>query len=234
MRPSSASAFEAPAARRSSGSPWRSRRRACRRVAVHTHVFARLVRSVATANGMPTLRQAFVPQPVVGRTAAELRAYIDGTDPVNALFVHRIGDRRAHAPARREGSGGPVVHALDAPTARGRHRRQSAASCSSRTAGRTFSPIVLPTEERVAAMLAARSRGADEVVGRLRPTAYREFWEFTVEKVAVNAVMAGAKPRVPAGDPRDGRKSASRVARARRPRRRPSRSSTARSATRSA
>jgi hypothetical protein len=32
------------------------------------------------------------------------------------------------------------------------------------------------------------------VVGRMRPTAYREFWELSVEKVAVNAVMAGAKP----------------------------------------
>ena len=52
-------------------------------VAIHTHVFARLVRSVATANGMPAVRQAFVPQPVVGRSAAELRAYIDGADPVN-------------------------------------------------------------------------------------------------------------------------------------------------------
>jgi hypothetical protein len=57
-----------------------------------------------------------------------------------------------------------------------------------------FAPIVLPTEERVGAMLAGTSRRPDEVVGRLAPTRYREFWEFTVEKVAVNAVMAGAKP----------------------------------------
>ncbi len=57
-----------------------------------------------------------------------------------------------------------------------------------------YLPIVLPTEERVAAMLEGTSRRPDEVVGRLRPTAYREFWEFTVEKVAVNAVMAGAHP----------------------------------------
>ena len=28
----------------------------------------------------------------------------------------------------------------------------------------------------------------------MRPTRFREFWEFTVEKVAVNAVMAGARP----------------------------------------
>ena len=34
-------------------------------VAVHTHVFARLARATALANGMPKTRQAFVPQPVV-------------------------------------------------------------------------------------------------------------------------------------------------------------------------
>jgi hypothetical protein len=55
-------------------------------------------------------------------------------------------------------------------------------------------PIVLPTEERVAAMLAGTHHAPDEVVGRMRPTGTREAWEYTVEKVAVNAVMAGAKP----------------------------------------
>jgi hypothetical protein len=55
-------------------------------------------------------------------------------------------------------------------------------------------PVVLPTEKRVAAMLAATSRKPDEVVGRMQPTEFRAAWEYTVEKVAVNAVMAGAKP----------------------------------------
>ena len=57
-------------------------------------------------------------------------------------------------------------------------------------------PIVLPTEERVAAMLKGTSHAPDEVVGRLSPTGtlFKERWEITVEKVAVNAVMAGAKP----------------------------------------
>ena len=72
--------------------------------------------------------------------------------------------------------------------------RRTSSGCSSRSAGRTCCPIVLPTEERVEAMLAGTSHARDEVVGRLRPTAFREFWEFTVEKVAVNAVMAGARP----------------------------------------
>ena len=57
-----------------------------------------------------------------------------------------------------------------------------------------FLPITLPTEARVDAMLAGTSHPRDKIVGRLRPAAFREFWEFTVEKVAVNAVMAGARP----------------------------------------
>ena len=57
-----------------------------------------------------------------------------------------------------------------------------------------FLPIVLPTEERVEKMLKGTKVARDKIVGKLRPTAFREFWEFDVEKVAVNAVMAGAKP----------------------------------------
>jgi hypothetical protein len=55
-------------------------------------------------------------------------------------------------------------------------------------------PIVLPTEKRIAAMLAHTSREPDEIVGRMQPVEFRVAWEYTVEKVAVNAVMAGAKP----------------------------------------
>jgi hypothetical protein len=55
-------------------------------------------------------------------------------------------------------------------------------------------PIVLPTEDRVAQMLAHTSRKPDEIVGHIQPTANRGLWEYTVEKIAVNAVMAGARP----------------------------------------
>ena len=65
-----------------------------------------------------------------------------------------------------------------------------------------YLPIVLPTEERVEAMLAGTSHAPDEIVGQLRPTGFRELWDFTVEKVAVNAVMAGADAVLPPGDPR--------------------------------
>src|SRR5436305_15324208 len=56
-------------------------------VAVHTDKFDRVVRSVAQVNGMPGLRQVFVPQPIMRRTAAELRAYVDGADPITGRPV---------------------------------------------------------------------------------------------------------------------------------------------------
>jgi hypothetical protein len=51
-------------------------------------------------------------------------------------------------------------------------------------------PIVPPTEARVKAMLARVRRGPDEVVARVAPG----FGAATVERIAVNAVMAGCEP----------------------------------------
>lgn len=51
-------------------------------------------------------------------------------------------------------------------------------------------PLVPPTEARVLAMLGGTTRTADEIVAIVAPNLV----EATVEKVAVNAVMAGAKP----------------------------------------
>jgi hypothetical protein len=57
-----------------------------------------------------------------------------------------------------------------------------------------YLPIVLPTEKRVQEMLSHTSRKPDEIVGHMAATEFRVAWEYTVEKVAVNAVMAGARP----------------------------------------
>jgi hypothetical protein len=55
-------------------------------------------------------------------------------------------------------------------------------------------PIVLPTEERVAEMLKGTDHDPQEVVGMMSVAPYEEKNEYTVEKVAVNAVMTGARP----------------------------------------
>src|ERR1041384_6000759 len=172
-------------------------------VAVHTSVFKWVVRSVAGANAMPHMRQVFVPQPVIGKTPSELRAYVEGKDPVT--------DR----PVMQE-----IVEGLTRPFGEGELAGAEFARTTPRLAeveptpprlADTGSeddlqvlfrekrwtdqlPTVLPTEERVAAMLKGTHRKAGEIVGHMRPTDFREYWEYTVEKVAVNAVMAGARP----------------------------------------
>src|SRR3954468_21453938 len=56
-------------------------------VNVHTDMFLRVTRSVVRVNGMPKMRQVYVPQPVMGKTPAQLRAYVDGTDPISGRPV---------------------------------------------------------------------------------------------------------------------------------------------------
>src|SRR3712207_8578745 len=56
-------------------------------VAVHTHTFERVVRSVAEVSGMPHMRQVFVSMPVMGKSPRELRAYVDGNDPITGRPV---------------------------------------------------------------------------------------------------------------------------------------------------
>ena len=162
-------------------------------MAVHTHVFARLARSVARVNGMPTTRQAFVPQPVVGRSPAELRDYIEGTDPVNDRpFMQEVIEGLTKPLEEEDFKGLSFDRTTPRLVEPATEDALQALFVENRWTD--MLPVTLPTEERVEAMLAGTSRGPEEVVGRMRPTAFREFWEYTVEKVAVNAVMAGAKP----------------------------------------
>ena len=51
-------------------------------------------------------------------------------------------------------------------------------------------PVVAPSEERVLRMLQGTTRAADDVVATVPP----DLVDVTVEKVAINAVMAGCKP----------------------------------------
>ena len=51
-------------------------------------------------------------------------------------------------------------------------------------------PLVPPTRDRVERMLSGTSRSAQEVIGRIPPS----YADATVEKIAINAVAAGARP----------------------------------------
>jgi hypothetical protein len=162
-------------------------------VGVHVDVFATLVRTTVKTQGMPSARQAFVPTPLMNSSATVLRDYVEGNDPVHGRpFMAEVFDQLTRSvpqgelrgedwdrstPRYVEAASEADMHELF------RERRYT-----------DFLPIVLPTEERVERMLAGTSHAADEMVGKMRPTIGMEFWHYDVERVAVNAVMAGAAP----------------------------------------
>lgn len=164
-------------------------------IAVHTEKFVRVVQSVTRVAGLPQARLVFVPQPVMGKTPEELAAYVVGDDPHTGVPVIREIVEGLTAPLPEPKS----KKAVASPAVSGNRLLSPGAEQSLHKQfldeGWTDKlPIILPTEERVADMLAGTSRNADEIVGRMQPTKNRGLWSYNVEKVAVNAVMAGANP----------------------------------------
>src|SRR3982074_561546 len=136
-------------------------------VAIHTNIFERAVRSVARVNGIPRARAVFVPQPVMGKSAAELRAYVDGNDPVTGRPVMQEVIEGLTKPFDAQDLE-KVVYERTTP--------RLVEPASEDELQRLFLdnkwtdklPIVLPTEERVAQMLPHTSHKPDEVVGHMR------------------------------------------------------------------
>ena len=56
-------------------------------VALHTDKFDRVVASVTRMAGLPEAPRAFVPQPVMGKSCEELKAYVYGNDPITGRPV---------------------------------------------------------------------------------------------------------------------------------------------------
>ena len=142
---------------------------------------------------MPALRLAFTPTPVGGKTPEELAEYLAGEDAV---------------------TGEPLMEKIIGHLTRPLNEEEQVTGVFERTKERFIGPdtyenlqkyfddrfwsdqlpIILPTEARVAEMLKGTSHKRDEVLGKISVTGTREAWGYTVETVAINAVMAGAKP----------------------------------------
>ena len=155
--------------------------------------FHRVADSATRVLGVRRLRRAFVPGTLVDRTTSELRAFVEGDDPVSGRPFMEGVIAELTRPLDEEDLEG-LTFARETPRLLEPDTEERLRGLFEGNRWTDFLPIVLPTEERVEAMLAGTSRAAEEVVGQLRPTWNREPWEFTVEKVAVNAVMAGARP----------------------------------------
>ncbi len=156
--------------------------------------FLDVAKTITFKKGMPLQRVTYVPHPVSGRPPEVVRKYLEGNDPVTGkpILEELIGalTRPLNAEEKKTGFAPrpPRNRLLDPDTETNLERMMSDKGWTDGL------PIVIPTEERVAAMLTGTSHGRDEIVGLMRPSPPHEGWEYTVEMVAANAVMAGARP----------------------------------------
>jgi hypothetical protein len=162
-------------------------------VSMQTEVFEGIVTATSFSLGMPYQRHVYVPQPVMGKSNDELWAYVNGSDPITGRPVMEEVIEALTRPLNAEEKDAPdfdrsTPRLVEADT------EENLLRSFRENAWTDYLPVVLPTEARVAEMLAHTSHQPDEVVGKMRPTSTREAWTYTVEKVAANAVMAGASP----------------------------------------
>jgi len=157
-------------------------------------IFPDLEKQTALQRGMPYLRIVYIPYRVMRVSVSDCRLMLDGEDPVSGRPVlDEIVEGLMKAPTGEEKRSGilqrPVPRLLEPDSSENLETRFLKSGWSD------CLPIVLPTERRVAEMLQGTSHEPDEIVGAMAPCSSQEAWTYTVEQVAVNAVMAGAKPR---------------------------------------
>ena len=144
------------------------------------------------STGLP-LRFVGFPFPFTGMTEEVYRSFIEGKDQVSGKpMMQAIVDGLTKPLTDYEKLSGPSPQSKPEP----RYLKDTADNLRALFKEKHWtdgSPIILPTEERVKEMLKGTSHKADELVktgsgtfGTGRP--------FTVEKVAIIGVMAGAKP----------------------------------------
>ncbi len=139
-------------------------------------------------NGMPVRYVAF-PFPVAGQPKSVHKAYVEGKDLLSGKpMMQAIIDAFTKPLTEEEKKQGMPPGVAPEPRLLKPDTEANLQRLFKDKQWTDFYPIVLPTEERVAQMLKATSHKPDEVLSRFGAR------ELTVEKAAIIAVMAGAKP----------------------------------------
>jgi hypothetical protein len=140
------------------------------------------------SNGMPIRFVAF-PFPVAGQPKSVHKAYVEGKDLLSGKpMMQAIIDALTKPLNDEEKRSGMPAGASPEPRLLKPDTEAKLQRLFKDKEWTDFYPIVLPTEERVAAMLKGTSHKPDEVLSRFGSR------ELNVEKAAIYAVMAGATP----------------------------------------
>lgn len=148
---------------------------------------------VKYTTGMP-LRFVGMPYPFTGIRQQDLKSYLEGKDNVSGKpIMQAIVDALTRPLTAEEKQSGAPAAAASEPRFLPPDTEDNLQRLFKDKDWTDYNPVILPTQERVAAMLKGTSHKPDEVVGT-RAGTFGTGRSFTVEKVAIIAVMAGAKP----------------------------------------
>ena len=156
--------------------------------------FKELVTTISYKKGIPNMRITYTPHPITDRPRDLCDKYVQGKDPnTGQLLMEEIYGGLTRPLSAEDARAGflkrdPRPRLLPADTP------ENLLTLFHEQGFTDGNPVILPTERKVEEMLKGTSRQPDEWVGQMRPSPPHEAWYYTVEMVAVNAVMAGAKP----------------------------------------
>lgn len=143
--------------------------------------------------GMP-IRYVGVPFPFSGQPRSVLKGYIDGKDTVSGKpMMQAIAEGLTAPLTDKEKMAGIPAESAPEPRLLPADTEDNLQLLFKERCWTDYNPVIIPTQERVAAMLKGTSHKPDEIVKSAAGT-FGTRRPFTVEKVAVLAVMAGAKP----------------------------------------
>ena len=143
--------------------------------------------------GMP-IRYVGVPFPFSGQPRSVLKGYIEGKDTVSGKpMMQAIVEGLTKPLTAEEKMSGTPAESIPEPRLLRADTEENLQRLFKEKCWTDYNPVIIPTEERVAAMLKGTSHKPDEIVKSAAGT-FGTRRPFTVEKVATLAVMAGAKP----------------------------------------
>jgi hypothetical protein len=156
--------------------------------------FKELVTTISYKKGIPNMRITYTPHPITDRPRDLCDKYVQGTDPNTGQPMMEEIYAGLTKPLSAEDAKGGFLKRDPRPRLLPPDTPEKLMEYFHEQLFTDGNPIILPTQQKVAEMLKATSRKPDEWVGQMRPSPPHEAWYYTVEMVAVNAVMAGAKP----------------------------------------
>jgi hypothetical protein len=146
--------------------------------------------NVKYANGMPIRYVAF-PFPVAGQPKSVHKSYVEGKDLLSGKpMMQAVIDALTAPLTEEEKKSGVPAEAVAEPRLLPPDTEDNLRRLFKDREWTDFNPVILPTEKKVADMLKGTSHKPDEVVCK----GFGSSRQMSVEKAAVYAVMAGAKP----------------------------------------